>query len=75
MMSAIDDYAIDGGKPLSVAFVIYGDQQAVDDFAEVLKTGSYKAANPAQNGTRVFDQERFARGMVFHTVTEEKYRR
>ena len=63
MMAAIAEYKKQGGKSIPVSFVIYDDESACRDFAEVLRSGSYASANDAQVGRREFDRGRWVVGM------------
>ncbi len=63
MMSAIQRYRQDGGRPISVEFYIYGDPRAFAAFQNVLSSQSYAASNPKQSGGREFDPFRWTAEM------------
>jgi len=58
MMSAINQYGLDGGVDLSVSLVIFGDQTAYDAFNQVLKSRSY-VSSTVEPGAREIDVGRW----------------
>ncbi len=63
MMSALNQYAEEGGQPIKVSFVIYGDQAAYQDFADTLKDKSYSTAQK-EEGQKKFDAGKWVVGMA-----------
>ncbi|MEQ1705976.1 MAG: macro domain-containing protein [Rickettsiales bacterium] len=63
MMSALEQYSKEGGKPIKVSFVIYGDKSAYEDFATTLKSASYKETKKEAGG-KEFDMGEWVVGMA-----------
>jgi O-acetyl-ADP-ribose deacetylase (regulator of RNase III) len=62
MMSAADQYAAEGGKPIKLSFVIYGDESAYNAFVTVLQSGVYKTAKK-EKGRKEFNIGEWIVGM------------
>lgn len=62
MFSALDHYSSNGGQPLEVSVVIFGDKAAFDSFVGVLEKGEFLSAKP-EAGDRELDPIKWIDGM------------
>jgi hypothetical protein len=71
MMSALDQYTKEGGASIDVSFVIYGDKEAYQAFADTLKSRSYENAT-REKGEAKFDSARLVEGMIKDADANQK---